>query len=165
MGSCQWPVRLRPLKLPDDIKWAQPWYSDPEVLYLSEGPTSPPFDAARVERMYQYLAERGDVYIIEVYDQVWRPVGDITLTDNDMTPIVIGEARYRNHGVGTEALQLLIEKARQKHLGKLVAHAIFQYNPRSARLFEKCGFKRTASGVDSHGQAFWRYEYDLADDV
>jgi RimJ/RimL family protein N-acetyltransferase len=154
------PVRLRPLNLPQDIEIALPWYADPEVLYFSEGPSVPPFDKARIEKMYRWLSERGHVFVIEVFDETWRPVGDAALCETLM-PIVIGDAQYRNRGVGSQALQLLIDAARSRGWRKLVAHKIFAYNARSMKLFEKAGFVRTDTGVDDQEQAYFRYEKTL----
>ncbi len=154
------PVRLRPLHLPEDIETALPWYADPEVLYFSEGPGVPAFDRARIEKMYRWLSERGDVFVIEVLDETWRPVGDAALCATLM-PIVIGDARYRNRGIGRQVLTLLIDVARSRGWTKLVAHKIFAYNERSMKLFENAGFVRTGTGVDDQEQAYVRYEKTL----
>ncbi len=153
-------VRLRPLTLPDDIALAMPWYADPDVLHFSEG-TTVPFDADRIEGMYRWLSVRGQVFIIEVCDGGWTAVGDISLCENLM-PIVIGDARYRGRGVGSQALGLLIEEAKTLGWTKLVAHQIFSFNERSLKLFEKFGFRKTDTGVDSQGREFFRYEKELS---
>jgi RimJ/RimL family protein N-acetyltransferase len=154
-------VRLRPLTLPDDIDRATPWYADPDVLYFSEG-TTVPFDTARIEGMYRWLSARGQVFIIEVFDGGWIPVGDISLCEN-LIPIVIGDPRYRGRGVGSRALGLLIEEAKKLGWTKLIAHQIFSYNHRSLKLFEKYGFRKTDTGVDRDGREFFRYEKELSD--
>ncbi|MGC8488888.1 MAG: hypothetical protein ACP5QO_11860, partial [Clostridia bacterium] len=58
-------VRLRPVELERDVRLALPWYHDPVVLWGSEG-TCDPFTCERIARMYAVLAERGEVYIVEV---------------------------------------------------------------------------------------------------
>lgn len=151
------PVRLRPLNLPDDIEVAIPWYADQEVLCFSEGPGVQAFDRIRIEKMYRWLSDRGHVFVIEVFDETWRSVGDAALCEALM-PIVIGDVKYRNRGVGSQALQLLIEAARSRGWTKLVAHKIFSYNARSMKLFEKAGFVRTGTGIDDQEQAYVRYE-------
>ena len=107
------PVRLRPLNLPDDIEVAVPWYADQEVLYFSEGPGVQACDRIRIEKMCRWLSDRGHVFVIEIFDETWRPVGDAALCETLM-PIVIGDVKYRNRGVGSQALQRLIEVARDK---------------------------------------------------
>ncbi len=153
-------VRLRPLDLPGDIDLAVPWYSDPEVLYFSEGIGVLPFDKARIENMYQWLSARGQVFIIEVFDARWIAVGDASLCENLM-PIVIGDSRYHSRGVGSQVLSLLIEKAQELGWRRLVAHQIYSYNTRSIKLFEKFGFVKTETGVDKNGQECFRYEKTL----
>lgn len=151
------PVRLRPLQLPQDVALALPWYNDPETLYFAEGPNVAAFDAQRIAKMYEWLSQKGQVYIIEVRAGHWQAVGDATLCQ-DLIPIVIGDPQFRNRGVGTQTLQLLIEKARQQGWTTLVAHKIYTYNTRSIRMFEKCGFVQTATGVDDNGETFVRFE-------
>lgn len=75
-------LRLRPCDLARDADVALPWYRDPEVLRMSEGPDALAFDRARVVRMYECLASAGELYLIEVRDEgIWRAVGDVTLAD------------------------------------------------------------------------------------
>ncbi len=85
-------VRLRPLRLPEDIETALGWYQDPEVLFYSEGPGVTGFNRTRIERMYRWLLGRGEVFFIEVegFEGTWQPVGDVALCET-MIPIVIGE--------------------------------------------------------------------------
>lgn len=161
-GSSALPVRLRPLDLPGDIDRAVPWYSDPDVLFFSEGPGVLPFDRTRIENMYRWLSTRGQVFIIEVLDGQWLPVGDASLCENLM-PIVIGDSRYQNRGVGSQVLRLLIEKAQELGWSHLIAHQIYSYNIRSIKLFEKFGFTKTETGINKQGQEFFRYEKWLRD--
>jgi RimJ/RimL family protein N-acetyltransferase len=147
------------LRLPEDIETALGWYQDPEVLFYSEGPGVTGFNRTRIERMYRWLLDRGEVFFIEVegFEGTWQPVGDVALCET-MIPIVIGEAQYRNRGVGSHALAQVIEVARDHGWTKLVAHKIFSYNLRSMQLFEKAGFVRTATRMDENGQSYAVYE-------
>ncbi|MCI0184911.1 hypothetical protein MM817_03208 [Acidibacillus sp. S0AB] len=154
------PVRLRDLILPDDVEIAIPWYTDAEVLYFSEGPNVAPFDYNRIEKMYKWLSQRGQVYIIEVFDGGWVPVGDVTLCE-ELIPIVVGDNRYRRRGVGSRVIELLIEKAKGFGWSKLTAHKIFAYNTPSIKLFENHGFIKTSSETDEDGHEFFRYERKL----
>lgn len=52
-------LRLRPIRLPEDLDIALPWYQDREVLYYSEGEGTSPYDINIVERMYDYLSKIG----------------------------------------------------------------------------------------------------------
>ncbi len=128
---------------------------------MSEGPNVPPFDRARVVRMYEYLASAGELYLIEVReDGIWRAVGDVTLAQ-DTLPIVIGERAFRGRGIGGRVLDLLIGRARELGWGHLEAKHIFTYNEASRRLFTGRGFQWTEAGVDAEGRAFDRYRLQL----
>ncbi|QQE81026.1 GNAT family N-acetyltransferase [Alicyclobacillus sp. SO9] len=154
------PVKLRHLALPGDVETAASWYANPEVLYFSEGAKVPPFSKHRIENMYRWLSEKGTVYIIEVFEGKWVPVGDAALC-KDLIPIVIGDNRYRNRGIGSRVLELLIEDAITLGWNTLIAHKVFSYNTPSIKLFEKYGFIRTFVGVDENGEMFFRYEKSL----
>lgn len=155
-------LRLRPARLPDDVAPAVPWYRDPEVLRLSEGEGTPPYDAATVARMYEHLAAHGELYVIEVPDSGgrWRPIGDAALLA-DAVPIVIGEAAYRSRGLGGRVLRLLIARARSLGWDALRVSKVFTYNPRSRRLYEGAGFLPAGTGADEAGRPFWRFELRL----
>lgn len=153
-------VRLRPVNLSTDIAAALPWYQDPTVLHYSEGSTDP-FDLERIERMYSYLQQHGEVYIVEVLaGTAWQSIGDAALTP-EMVPIVIGSAQYRSRHLGTRVLTLLVARARQLGWSKLVAHKIFDYNERSRHLFERAGFNLVDQGVDAQGRGYGRWELTL----
>jgi RimJ/RimL family protein N-acetyltransferase len=152
-------VRLRPVILPDDVAVAAPWYHDPEVLHFSEGAGTPPYDAALVEQMYRTMAERCEVYIIEVQTPTgWHPIGDAALCRDAGTPIVIGEATYRSRGLGARVLHLLIARARALGWPRLVAKGIYTYNERSLRLYTRAGFRIREQVTDDDGRAMWQME-------
>ena len=70
------------------------WYQDPDTIYMIDGRRDP-YPPERVQRMYEYLALRGEVYFIEVLEQeCWLTIGDVTFWQDDL-PIIIGNADYR----------------------------------------------------------------------
>lgn len=155
-------LRLRPADLPRDVMAAVPWYHDPEVLRFSEGDGTPPYDAAMVERMYRYLSERGELYVIEVHDGKgdWHPIGDATLSP-DSLPLVIGQPEYRSRGLGKRVLGLLIGRARELGWAELQVRRVFTYNARSRRLFEGVGFTLAGGGTDEDGRPYWSFRLRL----
>lgn len=155
-------LRLRPVELPRDLAAAVPWYHDPEVLRFSEGDGTPPYDFAMVERMYRYLSEHGELYMIEVKDDRdrWHAIGDATLC-RDSLPLVIGESAYRSKGLGKRVLGLLIDRARELGWAELQVKRVFSYNLRSRRLFERAGFTLSGTGVDEEGRAYWSFHLSL----
>ncbi len=149
-------LRLRTAQLPVDVEPAVKWYSDPEVLYFSEGEGTSPYDGKTVESMFHYLADRGELYIIEVNDGgEWRPIGDAALLPESL-PIVIGDKLYRSRGLGRRVLQLLVRHAATLGWDELRVSKVFVYNERSLRLFEGAGFVRQALTTDETGQPVWR---------
>ena len=156
-------LRLRPARLPDDVALAVPWYHDPEVLHFSEGEGTKPYDAAMVTRMFQYLADRGELYIVEfLQDGAWLPIGDATLM-TDSVPIVIGNAHYRSRGLGSRVLDLLITRAVALGWTRLVVGRVFVDNARSLRMFERAGFRKATLVKEDDGRDAWRLTLDLTD--
>ncbi|WP_082344007.1 GNAT family N-acetyltransferase [Sulfobacillus thermosulfidooxidans] len=144
------------------VEFAEPWYQDPEVLYFSEGPGFQAFDTERLWKMYRYLHQHGQLYIIEISRQgVWRPIGDVTLAQ-DMMPIVIGDKNFRGQGLGFRVISLLIRYAQEQlQWSSLVAHKIYAYNVASLRVFTKAGFRTTLHAMDDDGVEYVRMERPL----
>jgi RimJ/RimL family protein N-acetyltransferase len=135
-------VRLRTAEADEYERVALAWYQDPEVLRFSEG-GEPPYDRPRVRRMFDALSHKGELYLIEVLERsAWRPIGDAALLPDDL-PIVIGHPDDRSRGFGTEALQLLLLRARELGRTDLVVASIHPDNIRSRRLFQRAGFAAT----------------------
>jgi RimJ/RimL family protein N-acetyltransferase len=149
-------LRLRPVRIPEDIDAAVPWYSDPEVLHFSEGPGTPAYTRDTVERMFRYLDEQGETYIIEVLESgTWLPIDDAALLP-DSLPIVIGSARHRSRGLGRRVLQLLIDRATVLGRQTLTVGKIFEDNERSFRLYEGAGFVRQERSATPGEPVSWR---------
>jgi len=148
-------LRLRPLRLHLDTDIALPWYADPEVLRFSESGAEERYSRATVQQMFEVLATKGEVFIIEIdMGNAWRPIGDVTLS-KDGIPIAIGDPQYRSRGFGTRTLALLIQRASALGWDKLVTNPIELSNERSVRLFASAGFMRakSARGHANGGQA------------
>jgi RimJ/RimL family protein N-acetyltransferase len=154
-------LRLRPAQFPDDCVAALPWYSDPEVLHYSEGAGAEPYSLEMIERMYQYLMKIGELYMIEVRtENGWLAIGDATLSQETL-PIVIGNPKYRSKGIGSQVIDMLIERAKILGWEKLKVKQIFEYNERSRRLYARHGFRETGGGMSENGLAFKSYEFIL----
>ncbi|MEC0270192.1 GNAT family N-acetyltransferase [Paenibacillus anseongense] len=138
--------------MPDDVSLAVAWYQDPEVLYYSEGGTGAvPYDADKVERMYKYLLNKGEVFIIETQTtEGWVSIGDVALC-TDCLPIEIGIGEFRSKGIGGKVLDLIIEYAKFQGRDKLLVNGIYTFNDRSRRLYESRGFSALESYIDDDG--------------
>lgn len=134
-------LRLRPGSM-DDVTTALSWYLDPEVLRGSEA-VAEPYDLSTVSRMYRYLMDNGEFYIIEFLENgKWSAIGDACLMKNS-TPIVIGSRRHRSQGIGGSVLSMLIRRAVELGWNEMNAKGIYSYNTRSLRLFKSLGFRET----------------------
>lgn len=135
------------LRNPQKSQWekALPWYTNPKVLYYSEGITEGVYDMNVINRMYEFLSNIGELYFIEILeDNQWKPIGDATLSEKNM-PIVIGDESYWGKGFGSKIIKVLIERAKFIGLSKITIPAIYVYNERSQNLFKSMGFKEISS--------------------
>ena len=128
------------------------WYQDPETLWMVDGKREP-YTPERLARMYAWLAERGELWYIEVRDKGaasgWRAVGDVTLCPGDL-PIVIGEKGLRAHHVGRRVIGALCERARGLSWREVLVDEIYDWNVASQRCFSATGFEpyeRTERGA------------------
>lgn len=148
---------LRLVRLDAPPVEALSWYQDPETLWMVDGKREP-YTPERLARMYDWLAERGELWFIEVRDESasggWRAVGDVTLCPGDL-PIVIGEKDLRARHVGRRVIEALCERARGLGWREVLVGEIYDWNVASQRCFSAAGFEpyeRTERG------ARWRRE-------
>lgn len=119
--------------------FALPWYQDGETVLLVDGKAEP-YDLARLERMYTYLNEHGELYWIELdCGAGFVPVGDVTFRREDM-PIVIGDKALRGRGLGRRVAARLIQRGRELGYDTLYVEEIYDFNTGSRRCFESLGF-------------------------
>lgn len=136
--------------------FALEWYQDEETVKLVDGLQSDIYDEARLERMYHYLNDNGELYFIEVKnDGIFQPVGDVTFSKNDM-PIVIGDKRYRGTGIGEKVVSTLIKRAKELGYAQIRVDEIYNHNVASRKLFTKLGFVPYEATQNGH-----RYELVL----
>lgn len=134
------------LRTPDKSYWnmALPWYTNPTVLYFSEGVTDKVYDLTVIERMYSYLTDIGELYFIEVYEDQWKAIGDVTLSEVNM-PIALGDEKYFGRGIGKRVISKLIERAKEIGMKRIYIPSIYVYNIRSQNLFKSMGFIEVSS--------------------
>lgn len=132
-------IRLRAVAADEYVDTALPWYQDPEVLRFSEG-GEPPYDRARMRRMFDALTAQGELYLVELCEaDAWRAIGDAALLP-DGVPIVIGRPEDRGRGLGAQVLQLLVQRARALGWTELHVGVIDPGNHRARRMFQRAGF-------------------------
>ncbi|MFX3644787.1 GNAT family N-acetyltransferase [Streptococcus suis] len=131
-------VRLR--RYDGQHDFAFEWHQDLELVCLIDG-VQERYSLDLLNRMYDYLSKNGECYFIEIFeDNQFIPIGDVTLFADDFA-IAIGDKRYWKKGIGTKVLHRMIERAREVGLEEILVDEIYDWNPGSRKLFEKCGFE------------------------
>ena len=116
------------------------WYQDTELVYLVDGVIKP-YTREKLENMYRYLDQHGELYIIEAMENgTFLPIGDVSLWQEDL-PIVIGDPRFRGRGIGRLVIGALIQRGRDLGWDRLYVNEIYRYNVQSRRCFESQGFR------------------------
>ena len=114
------------------------WYQDEETVWLVDGKRNP-YTPERLNGMYRYLNEAGELYFIEVCENgAYKPVGDVTFWQEDM-PIVIGDPAYRGKGIGRKVISALIERGKELGYDHLTVEEIYDWNIGSRRCCESAG--------------------------
>lgn len=126
------------------------WYRDPETVRHLEGPTAQPYDAPRLVRMFRYLRDHGELYLIEQQDdhEPWHPIGDVTLQPHAIPIMLRRESRRQGHARAT--LQTLITRARTLGWPAVNVSDIYTTNQASRHLFESLGFRPTTETDQGH---------------
>lgn len=115
------------------------WYQDLDTVRMVDN-SNEPYDNELLERMYRYLDQHGELYMIQVkVGNRYFSVGDVTLCIDDLS-IVIGDLSYRGKGIGRAVLRCLIDRARAIGLTALYVKEIYSFNLASQQLFSKVGF-------------------------
>lgn len=135
---------------PTDIDLLFGWENDPDVWHVSN--TITPYSRYQIEQFVfnsqQDLFSTGQLRLIitaREKDDQRVPAGAVDLFEIDAVHRRAGigilvTSEYRNKGIATEALEMMIDYARETlHLHQLYCH-IAENNPFSIRLFEKLGF-------------------------
>lgn len=139
-------IRLR--KFDGKYDFACEWYQNEETVWLMDG-SRELYDLDRLEGMYRYLDEHGELYFIEVKEMDgYVPIGDVTFWQEDM-PIVIGDLRYRRKGIGAKVVGALVQRGKDLGYPYLLVSDIYEYNIASRKTFTSQGFvpyKKTEKG-------------------
>ncbi|WHE08261.1 GNAT family protein [Thermoanaerobacterium thermosaccharolyticum] len=91
-------------------------------------------------------SESGEFAII--YNETNEYIGNVSYNNVDWKnrhceiAIMIGEEKYRNRGLGTEALVTLLDFIFNELNLYRVELKVYDFNERAIRCYEKCGFKK-----------------------
>ena len=151
----------RPIQ--SDLPSVVRWYRDPEVARLTRYQTRQ-MTQAEVERFFDVRMLAPDALAYSIVELAsGRLVGFTTFSalDGDngsvMFHITIGERDAWGRGLGTEATQLMLQHAFERLGLHRVGLAVFSYNTRAIRAYEKAGFRvegRLREAIQRQGEFF-----------
>lgn len=139
-------LRLRPISQ-EDYVIALPWYKNKLILKYSENVSDYTYDLKIITRMYDHLNKLGQVFFIEVFEEDWKPIGDVTLSSETM-PIVI-DPSYWGKGIGKQVITALLNYGVSNDMHHFKLKGIYSFNHRSINLYKSCGFTITAEDESS----------------
>ncbi len=147
-------VFLRPAER-SDIDLFVRWFGDANVARFTtiRAPFSRPMEEQWFERMLDAQGRESYHFVICLRDG-GRPIGTIGFFAVDLVNgkaefgIAIGEKDLWDHGLGSEALEVLVDFGfGNLRLERIYLH-VYDYNPRGRRSYEKVGF--TLEGTERH---------------
>lgn len=127
----------------NDLQYFAQWWRDPELIKLTSGNFDELSDK-EVKKYFTAMIENKTNYhwMIQVDN---KTVGHISLNKNRggwyETQIVIGEKDFWSKGIGGEAINQLITKAKTENISKIYLE-VRPENSRAIRAYEKSGFKK-----------------------
>jgi diamine N-acetyltransferase len=139
-----------------DIPKLVPWFNDHDTMQFLNGRA--PMSVAQEERWFEGMLERQGAtdwffLICRLGDDT--PIGTIGLLQVDLTNgsagcgITIGDPSDRDQGLGTDALEALVDFGFNRlRLERIWLH-VYDFNERGIRSYEKAGFVR--EGAARHG--------------
>jgi RimJ/RimL family protein N-acetyltransferase len=151
----------RPIQsdLPSVIRW----YRDPEVARLTRYQERQ-MNQAEIQRFFEVRMLAPDALAYSIVELASaRLIGFTTFSalDGDngsvMFHITIGEREAWGRGLGTEATQLMLQHAFERLGLHRVGLAVFSYNTRAIRAYEKAGFRvegRLREAIQRQGEFF-----------
>lgn len=133
-------IYLRKIKY-GDKKYFAKWWKDKELLKLTSGVLKIISDK-KVDKYFKNILEsKKDYHFIIILDK--KVIGHISLAKKQNgwheTQIVIGEKKCWGRGYGSEAIRLLIHKAKRLKISKIYLE-VRPTNTRAIRAYKNCGF-------------------------
>lgn len=147
-------IFLRPAER-SDIDTFLRWFNDGEMLAFIG--MRAPMSRALEERWFEQMLEgegRTDYHFVICLREDSRPIGTIGFFDLSLLNgsaefgIAIGEKQLWGQGLGSEALEVLLDFGFGELRLERVMLRVYDYNPRARRSYEKVGF--TFEGTQRH---------------
>ena len=134
------PITLRRMEVGDRDLFAV-WWRDAELIALTSGSRQEISDEEVGKSFSGMLQSRADRHLMIALEG--RAIGHLALIKQGKgwyeLQIIIGEKEHWGKGHGTEAVQQLLEKAREDAV-TMIFLEVRPDNMRAIRSYEKCGF-------------------------
>ena len=124
------------------------WYSDPEVWNLTSW-TAKPLKPREVERLFEDREASTTEKSFAIHPTGdWEPVGIVSLMNISKAhasadlSIIIGDAKSRARGYGSEAIRTLLNHAFDDLKLRRIALSVFAFNEAAIKTYERLGFHR-----------------------
>lgn len=161
-------LELRPFR-EDDWQLAEPWLTDPRVLWFSEGDDVPPRPLTEAQAIYRAVSKTADIFLIVDHG---TPIGDGWVQRTNLSRINdrFGDNTARidlqlavdawGQGIGTRAIRVLTAHGFERRFDLVFGLDIGDYNDRSRRAFLRARYVPWRR-VKTPGAAKTRFVHDL----
>lgn len=156
-------VILRPIKMSDAPRFVK-WFNDPDVHKFLN------YRSLTLKQEKQFIAERikhkpKDRLQLCIDAVDGTHVGTVALEGISHEQkragfgIVIGDKRYWNKGLGTEATKIILDYGFKKLKLHRIELDVYSYNPRAIKVYKKLGFKLEGKKRE---HAYWKGKFYTA---
>jgi RimJ/RimL family protein N-acetyltransferase len=139
-------IRLTPVDLEKDSQSNAIWQLDSEYLRLMDSMVAFPFTAKQIKEWYEKVYSDRYEFTIRKLDSQ-EPIGFVEVgginwsARNAWAGIGIGTRENWGQGIGTEAMQLMLEFGFKQLNLRRISLGVFEYNLRAIHSYEKVGFR------------------------
>jgi RimJ/RimL family protein N-acetyltransferase len=124
------------------------WYGDEEVWRLTSWEPEPMRRGA-VERLFEdrEKSPRDDSFAIhrEAEEEPFGVISLMNISEDNASAdlsVIVGDEKYRDKGLGTEAIRIILWHAFEELGLDRVGLSVFEFNEPAISAYEKLGFKR-----------------------
>jgi RimJ/RimL family protein N-acetyltransferase len=139
-------IELAPIDLENDLAIWEKWNRDSDYQRLLDDCPANQSSATMIKDWFEKDDFNGTLFMIHTLDE-HKTIGFIELRGYDWVArnawvgIAIGDSEYRNKGIGTEAMALMLNFAFRTQNLHRVNLCVFDFNKRAIHCYEKSGFK------------------------
>ncbi len=127
-----------------DKKYFAKWWRDKELLKLTSGILKRISDQEVNKYFKNILKSKKDYHFLITLEK--KVIGHISLAKRKNnwyeTQIIIGEKRYWGKGYGSQAIKILLQKAKRFKISKIYLE-VRPINIKAIHAYENCGFQKT----------------------